>query len=134
MSSFLHVIRMPMLTVSFLSQLYSGILYLENVFLCPKIQMDLSLELADNFYLQVLSKRLSCILFIFLLLFPVTMWLVVTVQPCMEKTSLKICRDIWIRTVNWHILLLIGQMLIKQFLYCFSYIMFLKKLLHPNLQ
>ena len=89
MSSFLHVIRMPMLTVSFLSQLYSGILYLENVFLCPKIQMDLSLEIADNFYLQVLSKRLSCILFIFLLLFPVTLWLVVTVQPCMEKTSIK---------------------------------------------
>ena len=49
LSAFLDVIRMYMLTVSFLAQLDSGILCPWNYFLWPTIQMTLSLELTDTF-------------------------------------------------------------------------------------
>ena len=66
LSTFLEVIRMSTSTASFLAQLGSGILCLQNCFLWPMTKMALSLELIVIFYLQVLSKQLSHMLFIFL--------------------------------------------------------------------
>ena len=52
LSPFLDVTRMSLSTVSFLAQLDSGILYLENAFLWPMIFLvALSLELTDIFSL-----------------------------------------------------------------------------------
>ena len=48
---------------------YSGILYLQNALLWPKIQMTLDLELIATFYLWVLSNLLSYMFSIFFLFF-----------------------------------------------------------------
>ena len=59
---FLDVMRMmSMPTFSFLAQLDSRILCLQNPFLWPMIYMGLSLELIGNSYLWVHPKQLSCL-------------------------------------------------------------------------
>ena len=49
LSPFLYITKMSMSTVSFLAQLDSGILCLQNAFLWPVIEMALILELTDVF-------------------------------------------------------------------------------------
>ena len=56
------VIRMSTPTVSFLAQLDSGILCLQNSFFRLMISVALSLELTSIFYLQALSKQIQSIL------------------------------------------------------------------------
>ena len=51
LSPFLDVTRMSMSPISFLAQLDSGILCLQNAFLWPMILVALSLELTDIFWL-----------------------------------------------------------------------------------
>ena len=62
LSSFLDATRMSMSTVFFLAQLGSGIISLHNAFFWHMILVDLSLELTDIFYLQILSKQIFCML------------------------------------------------------------------------
>ena len=75
-----------MSTISLLAQLEfsaSRILYLQNAFLCPVIQMALSLELTD-IYCRFFLIRCPVYVNLFVLLFLATLCLVVAVQPCME--------------------------------------------------
>ena len=61
LSAFLDVIRMPFSTVSFLEEVDSGILWLQNVFLSPLIYMTLTLKLRQrqlNFLLYRQSGEL----------------------------------------------------------------------------
>ena len=75
-SPFLDVTRISVSTVSFLAQLDSGILCLE----CFPLTYDLN-GLKSRFFL----KRFPPVCFnLFVLLFLVTPYLLVAVQPCME--------------------------------------------------
>ena len=78
-----------MSTVSFLAQLDSGILCLENVFIWPMILVALSLELADIFNCMLLLSRFPVCRNLFVLLFLETPFLVVAVQPFMEWIAIK---------------------------------------------
>ena len=91
LSPFIDVTRMPMSTISLLAQLEfsaSRILYLQNAFLCPVIQMALSLELTD-IYCRFFLNRCPVYVNLFVLLFLATLCLVVAVQPCMEWIPIK---------------------------------------------
>ena len=48
------------------------------------LSLQNSISIKDIFFLYVLSKQISCMLYYFVLLFLVTQCLVVVVQPCME--------------------------------------------------
>ena len=82
LSLLLDVARLSVSTISFLAQLNSEIL-------CLWMEMALSLELTDTFYLQVLSQQVSCVLWSFCLLFLVTPCLIVAVQSCMSKFQFR---------------------------------------------
>ena len=73
LSPFLDVTRMSMSTVSFLTQLGSGILCLWNAFLCPTILLALTLELTNTFNCRFFLNRFPVWFNLFVLLFLVTL-------------------------------------------------------------
>ena len=79
LSPFLYVIKMPMLTVFFLTQLHCGFLCLQNTILWPTIQIALGLQLISTLYPW--SAFLCAIVFC-LHLFLVTPSLLMLVELC----------------------------------------------------
>ena len=109
---FLDVIRMPMLTVFFFTQLNCGILCLQNVILWPMTWMALGLELIGTLIFWFVFNQLSYIFFpnfFFFLMkksFPVCCYFclhLLLVMPCL-LVPVKLC--VWwitsVKTENYH--------------------------------
>ena len=89
LSPIVDVTWMSMPTVSFLTQLDSGILCLYNAFLWTMTLVALHLELTDTFNCRFFLNRFPICCNPFVLLFLVTPCPVVAVQLCMEWITIK---------------------------------------------